>query len=76
MISRRKGMTAVRWFNPVNLSDILGDLFLICEWLEPAPSAPEENIHTTRFFHRASLPAVISDTLLRLKRATLLLFAH
>ena len=62
MISRRKGMTAVRWFNPVKLSDIPGDLFLICEWLEPAPSAPEENIHTTRFFNRASTPAVISDT--------------
>ena len=68
MISRPKGMTAlaVRWFNPVKLSNIPGDLFLICEWLElePAPSAPEEtsDIHTTRFFNRASTPTVISDT--------------
>ena len=35
MISRRKGMSPVRWFNPVKLSDIPNDLFLICEWLEP-----------------------------------------
>ena len=58
--SRRKGMAASFWLHPVKLSKVPIDLWIMCEWLEPAP-CDGETIYSTRKFKRATTESVILD---------------